>query len=218
MVLDFLVFIGRFQPYHNGHHAVVTKALRRASFLVLLLGSAHRPRCTRNPWTFAEREAMVRACLSEADNRRVLVLPRHGLDLQRGRLDLDGAEVRGRRRRGAPHSAASRAAHRPDRPQQGPELVLPAAVPTVGLHRRTECRRHERDRAARSDLRVGRRRVGGRPRVGRTRTPAHSCRPRFSRGSRRSFVRRSSSICARSSSSCAAIGRAGPVLRTSRCS
>ncbi|HEY3518846.1 MAG TPA: bifunctional nicotinamide-nucleotide adenylyltransferase/Nudix hydroxylase [Gammaproteobacteria bacterium] len=72
---DFLVFIGRFQPYHNGHHAVVTEALRRASFLVLLLGSAHRPRCTRNPWTFAEREAMVRACLSEADNRRVLVLP-----------------------------------------------------------------------------------------------------------------------------------------------
>ena len=72
---DFLVFIGRFQPYHNGHHAVVTEALRRASFLVLLLGSAHRPRCTRNPWTFAEREAMVRASLSEADNRRVLVLP-----------------------------------------------------------------------------------------------------------------------------------------------
>ena len=56
---DFLVFIGRFQPYHNGHHTVVTEALRRASFLVLLLGSAHRPRCTRNPWTFAEREAMV---------------------------------------------------------------------------------------------------------------------------------------------------------------
>ena len=72
---DFLVFIGRFQPYHNGHHAVVTEALRRASSLVLLLGSSHRPRCTRNPWTFAERERMVRSCLSEADNRRVLVLP-----------------------------------------------------------------------------------------------------------------------------------------------
>ena len=72
---DFLVFIGRFQPYHNGHHAVVTEALRRASFVIVLVGSARRPRCGRNPWTFAEREMMIRACLSEADNRRVLVLP-----------------------------------------------------------------------------------------------------------------------------------------------
>jgi bifunctional NMN adenylyltransferase/nudix hydrolase len=72
---DFLVFIGRFQPYHNGHHAVVAEALARASFLIVLVGSAHRPRCTRNPWTFVERERMLRSCLSEAENRRVFVLP-----------------------------------------------------------------------------------------------------------------------------------------------
>ncbi|MFK7885580.1 MAG: bifunctional nicotinamide-nucleotide adenylyltransferase/Nudix hydroxylase [Gammaproteobacteria bacterium] len=72
---DFLVFVGRFQPFHNGHQAVVRTALERARFLIMLVGSAHRARCTRNPWTFAEREAMIRATLSDDDNRRVFILP-----------------------------------------------------------------------------------------------------------------------------------------------
>ena len=72
---DFLVFIGRFQPFHNGHQAVVRSALERARFLIVLIGSSHRARCTRNPWTFAEREDMIRATLSPEQNKRVFVLP-----------------------------------------------------------------------------------------------------------------------------------------------
>jgi len=72
---DFLVFIGRFQPYHLGHQAVVTEALLRSEKLIILIGSAHRPRCTRNPWTFTEREQMIRSTLDEASNKRVFIAP-----------------------------------------------------------------------------------------------------------------------------------------------
>ncbi|MEM8683164.1 MAG: bifunctional nicotinamide-nucleotide adenylyltransferase/Nudix hydroxylase [Pseudomonadota bacterium] len=72
---DFLVFIGRFQPYHNGHARVVERALRESRHIVLLIGSSHRPACVRNPWSFKEREAMIRSTLSDADNERVHIAP-----------------------------------------------------------------------------------------------------------------------------------------------
>jgi bifunctional NMN adenylyltransferase/nudix hydrolase len=72
---DFLVFIGRFQPYHLGHQRVVEQALHNASKLIILIGSAHRPRCTRNPWNFDEREQMIRATLSAEHNKRVIIAP-----------------------------------------------------------------------------------------------------------------------------------------------
>jgi bifunctional NMN adenylyltransferase/nudix hydrolase len=72
---DFTVFIGRFQPFHAGHLKVVQEGLKQADKLILLIGSAWQPRNTRNPWTHQEREEMVRACLSEADNARLLCLP-----------------------------------------------------------------------------------------------------------------------------------------------
>lgn len=56
-----LVFIGRFQPFHNGHKHVIDTALSLAKNVIVLLGSANRPRSTRNPWTWQEREYMIRA-------------------------------------------------------------------------------------------------------------------------------------------------------------
>lgn len=35
---DFLVFIGRFQPFHIGHKFVVDEALRAAGHVILLVG------------------------------------------------------------------------------------------------------------------------------------------------------------------------------------
>ncbi|WP_428241053.1 bifunctional nicotinamide-nucleotide adenylyltransferase/Nudix hydroxylase [Gynuella sp.] len=72
---DFAVFIGRFQPFHSGHLKIVREGLNRANKLVLLIGSAWQPRNARNPWTHQEREAMVRACLNETENTRLLCLP-----------------------------------------------------------------------------------------------------------------------------------------------
>lgn len=74
MEYDYLVFIGRFEPFHNGHAAVARLALSRAKKLIFLVGSADSPRSLRNPWTVAERAVMIQAALdSSAD--RLLIRP-----------------------------------------------------------------------------------------------------------------------------------------------
>lgn len=73
--LDYLVFIGRFQPFHNGHLRVARAALARSEHLIMLCGSARQPRNTRNPWSVSEVETMIRDSLSEAVSPRVTVLP-----------------------------------------------------------------------------------------------------------------------------------------------
>lgn len=72
---DFLVFIGRFQPFHNGHLSVINTALEKSQTLIILCGSAHQPRSVRNPWTVPERETMIRSSLTAEQNERVLVAP-----------------------------------------------------------------------------------------------------------------------------------------------
>jgi bifunctional NMN adenylyltransferase/nudix hydrolase len=72
---DFAVFIGRFQPYHNGHHHVIREGLRQAEHLIVLCGSAFMPPSFRNPWSFEERKAMILASFTADDARRLSVLP-----------------------------------------------------------------------------------------------------------------------------------------------
>lgn len=72
---DFLIFIGRFQPFHLGHLKVVREGLRQGGQLIVLIGSAHAARNIRNPWSYAERETMLRGALSEEENRRLRVAP-----------------------------------------------------------------------------------------------------------------------------------------------
>jgi len=72
---DFLVFIGRFQPFHQGHLSVIKQGLEQAEHLIVLCGSAHQPRSVRNPWSMSEREAMIRGAVSCADNTRLHIAP-----------------------------------------------------------------------------------------------------------------------------------------------
>ena len=61
MEYDVLAFIGRFQPFHMGHKAVIDSALRRAKKVAIILGSDQQPRSARNPFTTAERVEMITA-------------------------------------------------------------------------------------------------------------------------------------------------------------
>ena len=74
MRLDSLVLIGQFAPFHNGHVALLHRALERADRVIVLMGSAGRARNSRHPWTAAEREQMIRAALP-AESSRILVRP-----------------------------------------------------------------------------------------------------------------------------------------------
>ena len=71
---DVAVLIGRFQPFHLGHAALLRRAFEVGERVVLVLGSAHSSRTPRNPFSASEREAMIRSTLTESDNRRLLVL------------------------------------------------------------------------------------------------------------------------------------------------
>jgi bifunctional NMN adenylyltransferase/nudix hydrolase len=72
---DGLVYIGRFQPFHHGHLETVRQALALADKVVILVGSANRSRSSKNPWTFAERRAMILAAVPEPERVEVLALP-----------------------------------------------------------------------------------------------------------------------------------------------
>ena len=72
---DHLVFIGRMQPYHKGHHQVIQTALDLSNNVIVLLGSANCSRSTRNPFSFEERKGFVLNSFSNADRARITVLP-----------------------------------------------------------------------------------------------------------------------------------------------
>ncbi len=74
MKLDLLAYIGRFQPFHNGHKAVVDFALTRAERVAIVLGSAGSARTPKNPWTAEERIAMIRACFSFEEQQRLVFI------------------------------------------------------------------------------------------------------------------------------------------------
>ncbi|NWN82984.1 MAG: bifunctional nicotinamide-nucleotide adenylyltransferase/Nudix hydroxylase [Halomonas sp.] len=72
---DCLVFIGRFQPPHLGHLAVIHEALKRARQVIVMVGSAWQARSLRNPWRFEERRAMLRSAFDTDDNERLAIVP-----------------------------------------------------------------------------------------------------------------------------------------------
>lgn len=87
--LDVAVVIGRFQPFHNGHLALIREALRVAPRVVVVVGSANALRSPRNPWTHEERGAMIRGALSGEERARVDLVPmRDYFDEPRWRRNL----------------------------------------------------------------------------------------------------------------------------------
>ncbi len=57
------LFLGRFQPYHNGHHAVIEKIAKEVDELIIGIGSAQWSHSFDNPFTAGERVLMVRRAI-----------------------------------------------------------------------------------------------------------------------------------------------------------
>jgi nicotinamide-nucleotide adenylyltransferase len=71
------LFVGRFQPFHNGHLAAVRYALQRVDYVYIAVGSAQKSHERDNPFTAGERIMMIKAALDEAgiDAKKWMVLP-----------------------------------------------------------------------------------------------------------------------------------------------
>jgi bifunctional NMN adenylyltransferase/nudix hydrolase len=81
---DVAVYVGRFQPFHLGHLALLRRALELAPLCVAVIGSAFQARTPKNPFTWAERAEMIRQALSPDERTRVRFLPvRDHYDMKR---------------------------------------------------------------------------------------------------------------------------------------
>lgn len=59
------LFVGRFQPFHLGHAAVIQAILNEADELLIVIGSSQKSHDLDNPFTTGERILMIRAALDE---------------------------------------------------------------------------------------------------------------------------------------------------------
>lgn len=64
-MVDTALFIGRFQPFHNGHLHAVQEILQKHKIVIIGIGSAEESNTPENPWTASERMVMIKAALDE---------------------------------------------------------------------------------------------------------------------------------------------------------
>ena len=72
-------YVGRFQPYHGGHHGVIEEIAESVDELVLGIGSADKSHTRRNPFTAGERHVMITRAL-EALDLSTYVVPIEDID------------------------------------------------------------------------------------------------------------------------------------------
>jgi len=76
-------YIGRFQPYHNGHQAVLERVAKAVDEIVIGVGSAQLSHELGNPFTAGERVLMITRSLASL-GRPIYVSPIE--DIQRNAL------------------------------------------------------------------------------------------------------------------------------------
>ena len=76
-------YIGRFQPYHNGHQTVLERVAKAVDEIVIGVGSAQLSHELENPFTAGERVLMITRSLATL-GRPIYVIPIE--DIQRNAL------------------------------------------------------------------------------------------------------------------------------------
>jgi len=66
-------YIGRFQPFHDGHDEMVARIADAVDELVVGIGSADASHTVRNPFTAGERIMMLSRVLEHVDTRTYVV-------------------------------------------------------------------------------------------------------------------------------------------------
>lgn len=69
------LFIGKFQPLHNGHLSVIEKGLEKYGNLLIGIGSSEKHHTAEYPFTFDERKLMIERSLASNANYRIVPIP-----------------------------------------------------------------------------------------------------------------------------------------------
>lgn len=69
------LFIGRFQPIHNGHVHAIKKLLKKYPEVVVVIGSSEDLFTKENPLTCGERIETIRRCFSKSDLGSLILVP-----------------------------------------------------------------------------------------------------------------------------------------------
>ena len=73
----YAVYMGRFQPFHDGHAKVAERGFEIAEKLIIMVGGVDKARQAKNPFTFLERVHMIVRSVAYADTDRLIVLGMH---------------------------------------------------------------------------------------------------------------------------------------------
>lgn len=70
-----VLFVGRFQPFHLGHLAMVKSLVREFDEVVVILGSSQASHTPKNPFSLEERTRMLRESLQAEGLEAVQIVP-----------------------------------------------------------------------------------------------------------------------------------------------
>ena len=69
------MYLGRFQPFHNGHKSIVDKMLKECEKVVIVIGSSDKKGTVQNPFPAWERATMIREVYSYDDRIEIVCIP-----------------------------------------------------------------------------------------------------------------------------------------------
>ena len=69
------LFIGRFQPFHNGHLAVVNDILKNFDEVIIGIGSSQEKNTFENPFSYNERKKMISNTLKNFKIKNFKIFP-----------------------------------------------------------------------------------------------------------------------------------------------
>lgn len=71
------LYIGRFQPFHNGHLKIIQNFTKKYDEIIIGIGSSQYGNTLENPFTSEERRLMIKKSLDDIDikNYRIIELP-----------------------------------------------------------------------------------------------------------------------------------------------
>lgn len=69
------LMVGRFQPLHKGHLAVIREVLKKVDELIVVIGSSEESHTEKNPFTAGERFQMLLASVTLEERARLIIIP-----------------------------------------------------------------------------------------------------------------------------------------------